>query len=52
MKKIGRDAEIPESVGAMTSGVSGGNLKEIAKAVCTEAAAQKSAPPLLKSGRK
>jgi len=44
MKKMGRDAEVPEFAGAATQGLSGGILKEIAKAVCTEAAGQKSAP--------
>ena len=44
MKKMGRDAEVPEFAGAATQGLSGGILKEIAKAVCSEAAGQKSAP--------
>ncbi len=44
MTKFGRDAEIPAFVGEMTTGLSGGILKEVAKAVCTEAAGQKSAP--------
>ena len=44
MKKFGRDAEIPEIAGPMTQGLSGGILKEVAKAVCSEAAGQKSAP--------